>query len=182
MELDSKREVADLVTEAKRMLLSDPGYCKELADWIGRRANEASVPARKGFVGMSGHLPTQPDQAEHRMVNAVSAARKFSSGEEAIARQTIHIAAAPVFALLTTDDDAPESWIAAGQALQSALLFATSVSVSASFLNPPTEVPILRPKLARIFGTTAVAQVLLQFGYGQEIEHEERRPISDVID
>ena len=179
---DAKREVTDLVNEAEQMLLSDPGYRHELANWIGRRAGETLSPAREGFVGMAGHLPTLPDQAHLRMVNAVSTARRFSSGEEAIARQTTHIAAAPVLALLTTDDDTPESWIAAGQALQSALLFATSVGVSASFLNPPTEVPILRLKLARIFGTTAMAQVLLRFGYGPEIGHEGRQPISDVID
>lgn len=177
----AKRLIAELVAEAEKSLLDDPKYRQELGDWIGQRIGEATAREGEPHGSMAGHTPTRPAQPSLLTPSVASTVRMFSRGEEALGRLRRHLAAAPVVALLSTDDDAPRSWIAAGQALQRALLVATAAGAYASFLNPPIEVPILRPKLAPIFGITAMPQVLLRFGYAGEIPPEARRPTYDVV-
>jgi len=175
------RPIAELVAEAEKTLLADPKYRQELGDWIRERISEA-MPEGVPNTPMAGHTPAHPAQPDLLMPTVASTVRMFSRGEEALGRLKTHLAAAPVVALVATEDDTPESWISAGQALQRALLVATVAGACASFLNPAVEVPILRSKLAPIFGIKATPQVLMRFGYGEKILPEARRPTRAVVD
>lgn len=177
----AKASITELIAEAEKTLLADPKYRYEMGDWIGQRIRETIAPSQPD-ASIAGHTPTHPAHPDLRMPSAASATRIFSRGEEALGRLKKHLAGAPVIALVTTRDDTPESWIAAGQGVQRALLEATAAGACASFLNPPVEVPSLRPKLARAFGTRGTPQVLLRFGYGGEIPPEARRPTAAVLD
>jgi hypothetical protein len=176
-----KSSVADLIVQAQGMLLENPDYQREMGDWVGNRMREARPSASSG-TSIAGRTPTLPNQPELRIPTAASATRMFSRNPEALERLGQHLTAAPVIALLTTGDDTPASWMAAGQGLQRALLEATAGGACASFLNAPIEVPSLRPRLGELFGTKAVPQIMLRLGYGREIRPESRRPTSAVLE
>jgi hypothetical protein len=177
----AKDSVADLIVQAHENLLANPDYQREMGDWIGDRIREVP-PVTLSGASIAGKTPTLPTQRELRIPTAASATRMFSRNPEALARLSRHLTAAPIIALVATRDDTQRSWMAAGQGLQRALLEATANGASASFLNAPIEVPSLRPKLARIFGTESTPQLLLRFGYGRELPPEPRRPIAAVLD
>jgi hypothetical protein len=130
---------------------------------------------------MAGHIPAPRTQPELATPSAVSVARMYPPSGETWSRRKGHLASAPVLALISTDDDTPGSWIAAGQAMQRLLLVATSAGVSASFLNPAIEVPTLRPKLAGVFNARGLPQVLLRLGHGYLPAPEARRPVREVL-
>ncbi|MGC0372863.1 Acg family FMN-binding oxidoreductase [Streptomyces sp. SAI-229] len=71
-------------------------------------------------------------------------------------------------ALLWTVGDRPRDWLAAGQALERALLVATAHGVRTSLLHQAMEWPDLREAM-RVPGTRwCRPQVLIRFGYGPE--------------
>jgi hypothetical protein len=84
-------------------------------------------------------------------------------------------------AVVGTDADAPQDWLAAGQALASVLLRARAEDVWASFLNQPIEVPELRTRLCSVIGREGFPQLLLRLGYGTEVEATPRRSLKEVI-
>ncbi|WP_081736212.1 Acg family FMN-binding oxidoreductase [Amycolatopsis orientalis] len=69
----------------------------------------------------------------------------------------------------------------AGQALQRALLTATSAGLAASFISPPIRVPSARAELRRLLGCGVWPQVLLRLGYGLPLPWTPRRPLEDVL-
>jgi hypothetical protein len=175
-----KDSVADLIAEAHANLLANANYQHEMGDWVSRRISEARTRSQPG-ASIAGQTPARPTQSELRVPSAASAARMFSRNPEAVARLSQHLTAAPIIALLTTPNDEPENWMMAGQGLQRALLEAAAAGACASFLNAPIEVSSLRPKLAELFGTRAIPQILLRFGYGAAIPPEPRRPVAAVL-
>jgi hypothetical protein len=175
-----KDRVADLIAEAHAALLANASYQHEMGDWVSRRISEAKSMSRPG-ASIAGQTPARPTQPELRVPSAASAARMFSRNPEAVARLSQHLTAAPIIALLSTPNDRPENWMMAGQGLQRALLEGAVAGACASFLNAPIEVPSLRPKLAELFETKAVPQILLRFGYGVAIPPEPRRPVAAVL-
>jgi hypothetical protein len=177
-----KSLVVNLVGEAEKTLLARPQYQNELGRWVHQRVSESTVQSSVRRESAAGHLPEHRTQPDLAILSAANAARTFPPGEEAFARHKGHLAAAPVLALVTTDSDKPADWFATGQAMQRILLTATEADVSASFLNPPIEVPELRTKLADLFETKGVPQILLRFGYGPNIPPTPRRPVGDIID
>lgn len=181
-EPESKSRVIDLVGEAERTLLADSRYKKELGQWIQRRVAESASWAPRGPEFPSGRLPEHKSQADLATLSAANMGRAFPPGPEASARRKGHLATAPVLALVATDEDTPARWLAAGQAMQLVLLTAADAGLSASFLNPPIEVPAFRTKLADHFETTAVPQILLRLGYGPKLAPTPRRAVDEVVD
>jgi hypothetical protein len=84
--------------------------------------------------------------------------------------------------VLATSDDHPADWLTAGRALSGLLLTATTHGISASFLNQPIEVPVLRPELESALGMSGHAQVLVRLGYSTtRTEGTPRRPVEEVL-
>jgi hypothetical protein len=65
--------------------------------------------------------------------------------------------------------------------LQLVLLAATDAGLSASYLNPPIELPHLRRETAAAFDTKIMPQVLLRLGHGKSISPTPRRTIREVL-
>jgi hypothetical protein len=84
-------------------------------------------------------------------------------------------------ALLSTLHDAPVDWMRAGQALQRALLVATTEGLSASFMNQPLEQPDLRWLVRSPVTGRGHTQMILRLGYGVPVPATPRRPISQVL-
>lgn len=68
----------------------------------------------------------------------------------------------------------------AGAGMQRALLMATVLGLSSSFLPRPLQVPALRETLAGELRAHGVVQMLLRVGYGQPVIAAPRRPVDEV--
>jgi hypothetical protein len=107
---------------AQRTGVSETGYGIPAAD-LGPRAAKGRSPVRDFRLGEPG-----PDETGSGEAGA-------GSGDVPRARFERH----PQLLMLFTDRDEPTDWLRAGQAMQRALLTATSMGVSASFLTQPLE-------------------------------------------
>ena len=86
-------------------------------------------------------------------------------------------------AVLASERDTVESWLAAGQGLQRVLVTAAMHDVFAALHSQVIEVPNLRLELQRELCTSLVPHLLLRFGYPlEEPPVTPRRPVSDVLD
>jgi hypothetical protein len=83
--------------------------------------------------------------------------------------------------VLSTREDGPAAWTAAGEALQRVLLRATAAGLTASYLNAPIEVPSLRPLLREVLGEAGLPQIMLRIGYGLDVPATPRRPVDEVL-
>lgn len=88
---------------------------------------------------------------------------------------------APAVLVLCTADDAPTSWLQAGQALARALVVAADRGLAASYANEPIEVQSLRPKMAALVGD-GVPQLVFRVGYPDRTPESSRRYARDVTE
>ncbi len=87
----------------------------------------------------------------------------------------------PALAVLGTSDDLPINWFRAGEALQHALLVATSAGLSASFLNQPLHSDRLRPQVAKLLQERGHPQIIVRLGHGKDIPPTPRRAVEEVM-
>ena len=178
---DQKARAAELIAEAERTQLADERFSRELAEAIGQRISEAAEPVTEADRRLSGHLPSLSHQHDLFTPMAASVMRTFADGDAVAARQRARAEGSPVLALLWTDKDTPVQWIAAGQALQRALLVATLAGASASYFSAPVEVDAVRARLADACGIQGFPQALLRLGYGPMVSPAARRPLQEVL-
>lgn len=168
---EARYAVADLVAEADRLQWADKRFRCELAEWLlpNRSRSRDGIP---GFAQGAGALPAYAGPA---------VVRTFDLGKGQAAKHREIALYSPVLAVLGTDTDTREDWLAAGQALANLLLRARVEDVWASFINQPIEVPELRPQLAMIIGRVGFPQLLLRLGFGPEVKPTPRRSAQEVI-
>lgn len=160
--------VLALVSRADAAQRHDPGFVAELRSWTeGTRAVDGMprpVAARRGAEGEAVAL--------RRWAEPAGPARPLEIR--------------PLLAVLRTSGDHAYDQLAAGQALQRALLAATGHGVAASFLGQPTELPEVRAQLRDLLRERhpghGQPQVLLRLGYGAPGPRTPRRPLADVLD
>ncbi|TMR93615.1 Acg family FMN-binding oxidoreductase [Nonomuraea basaltis] len=87
-----------------------------------------------------------------------------------------------VVALLTTAGDTREEWMAAGQALQRILLYASAHGVSAAFHTQALEMQHLREFLRQELCSGEYPQMIMRLGITFEAKGAVRRPLSDLVD
>ncbi len=157
--------LAELVAEGDGRQFADPRWRRELASWMHpRRSGE-------GLVVPIAALPVT------RL--ALSA---FDLGRRTGAKDAALLEGSPAVAVLGTDGDGPADWLAAGCALQRALLTAAAEGVQAGYLNQPCQVGELRPQLAHLLGRPGFPQLVLRMGVStQEGRPAPRRPVTAVI-
>lgn len=171
--LDSERrhQVAELIAEGDRLQCADPSFRRELASWVhSRRA--------AGRDGMSAYAFGMPD-----LLSPVGALiiRTFDTGKGQAAKDHALAEGSPAIGVFTTLGDQTADWIAAGQAMQRALLSIAAAGFTSSYLNQPIEVPTLRPRLAALLGTKESPQILIRVGRGPELLPAVRRAVEDVM-
>lgn len=146
--------IADMVVEGEKMLQDNPDYRQEATEWAteGEPKNWLATIVTRLWETFA------PQQVDSSL-----------------------ILEAPALAVLCTEDDTPYNWLAAGQALGAVLLTADAMSVQASFLNQPIEVPSIRPRLQRLVGGL-VPQLILRMGVmeGDYQPHSPRRGTAEV--
>jgi nitroreductase len=158
--------------DAGSELAASTEHHDELKRWISTGRDDG-IPA--------GALPHQRDRGPapvraNDFLGAVPRAEREVSGPKVEYERSPHLA------LLTTDEDEPEDWLIAGQALQRVLLTATASGLSASFLCQLLELRDMReddpPHLPE-----ANLQMILRLGYAAErAARVPRRPLADVLE
>lgn len=166
--------IADLVAEGDREQMANKPLRRELIRWLHGPAGKS----RDGFSVSRYGL--------HSALNWLSpgvslALWAFNLGSLIAARDRRLASRGPVLAVLGTEADDPQSWLAAGQALESLLLQATAAGLSISFFNQAIEIPRLRTELSRVIGHGGFPQILLRLGYGGSAKHTPRRPAREVV-
>jgi len=167
-----KHALGVLVAEGDRAQMADPAFRRELAAWIRSRHADSRD-------GLSGAAFGMPDLLS--FVGALTV-RTFDMGEGQSARDLALADGSPALAVLATPGDTPGDWMAAGAAMQRALLALTGDGLAYSFLNQPIEVPALRPRLAAALGTGDTPQILIRVGRcTRDVPAAIRRPVGDVL-
>ena len=155
--------VGALVAEAMETQGADPAAREEILAWLRPDRDPRRDGVRDRYQGVWGRRAGLRESAA------------------AQARRTERMAAeSPALLVLATDGDRPADWVAAGMALERALLVAASEGAQASYLNAPVEVPILRARLARAVDGRQ-PQVVLRVGMPIERGGTPRRPLGDVL-
>ena len=170
--LDEGRfQLADLIAEGDRIQWANKRFRLELAAWMHPSRNE--------------HHDGIPSYAQE-MHDLFSCAppvviRTFDLGEGQAAKDRDIALYSPVLAVLCTEADTPQAWLAAGQALDRVLLRARVEDLWASFLNQPIEVPELREKLRAVMPRPFFPQLLLRLGFGSDVRPTPRRNVEEVM-
>ena len=160
---DETRRLLGVAADAEADLLADPSYRAELARWAGGERDQDGVPA-----GAAG--PRDPRGRTPVRDFLGGAAAGYEWFEDA-----------PQLAVLSTQGNAREDWLRAGQALQRVLLTATLRGIAASPLTQPLETR--DAWLVRDPATgSGWPQLILRIGYGLPVPASPRRPVRHVLD
>ena len=120
--------------------------------------------------------PTLPDWVGPMMFNWFY---KTASENEKYRHQINSSAGLAIFVSTLAN---PENWILAGRAAQRFALRATSLGLKHAFVNQPVEVASFRPELAVLVGLPGRRpDLVMRFGYGQNLLYSARRPVQAVL-
>ena len=167
-----KNVAAELIAQADRKQFNDRKFRRELSRWL------VSDGSRRGD-GIPGYSKSygSPISAGNTLL-----VRTFDIGGSVASSELELAKGSPMLAVLGTDRDEPESWLAAGQAMQRMLLLAQSHGISASFLNQALELDEFRLRFVEMITRGAgYPQLVMRFGYGPEAPATPRRRLEDVL-
>ena len=168
--------VLDYLIEGNTAQMRDAAFMRELIDWI--RFNDAhALATRDGLFARSSGNPTLPPWLARRLLPFVMTEKGENDKYAKHIRSSASIA---VFAAAKNDK---AHWVQAGCAYQRFALQATALNLRHAFINQPTEVLALRPKIAALIGIgDRRPNLIVRFGYGPLMPRSLRRPPVAVID
>ena len=165
------RHVADLVAAGDKMLLADPAFRHDLAEWV--RPNWSSKPdgipgAALGARGIAAALSPWTTKV-------LDLARLRAATDKNLCTE------APALITVSAEDAVPH-WLDAGELLGRILLTIEHEGLQCSYFNMPVQVPELRRDLRTLLGLQVWPQLLLRIGYClTEPAVTPRRPVEDVL-
>lgn len=166
---DQVLELAAAAGHAGSVEAEDPQLREELAYWTGRAGTGTGLPPE-----------VLPEQAPQTTVPARDFGRAgtlpIGPGHDRAA----------VYALLFGDEDEPDSWLRAGEALSAAWLTATRLGVSVVPLSGVVEVPGTRQTLRRLLAGLGFPYLVLRLGVADPAHagpaHTPRLAVAQVVD
>lgn len=165
------QEVGDLVAAAERMLLADPAFRSDLAEWIRPNWTQKS----DGITGAALGL--------HGVAAAMGAwtTKTIDMGKSRGANDKNLCVDAPGLVVLQCEDTVPH-WLECGELLQKLLLTLTGEDLHHSYFNMPVQVPDLRLRLRAVLGLSSWPQILLRIGFSLTPPAvTPRRSLDDVL-
>lgn len=163
---DAREAVLGLVRTAENRWRNDPAYWRELKSWT------SDQPERSDGIPTAAFGPWSALE--------VVPLRDFGLVQPSRGRYATDFEQPPTIAVLYTDDDSPEHWLRAGQALERLLLTATVRGVATTLMTQPMEIPELREMLANA-ANGKVAQAVLRLGYGTPGTPSPRRSVDECL-
>lgn len=170
-----RESVLELVSEGNRAQLSDPGFRRELIEWI--RVNDAhAMRTGDGLSGRATGKPQLPEWLAKLLMPVVLTANAQIRTDTENLRSSAGIA---VF--IGESDDLP-SWIEAGRAYERFALRATALGIRNAFINQPIEVRGLRRELHSVLGLggTGTAHLMVRYGRAPLAPYSLRRPVTEM--
>lgn len=166
---EDRDSIVGLVERGDLIQNRDPGSRRDIADWIAPTENRPDgIPASAlGLGDLMGHI-------------APLAQRYLDRGEVIAARDKKIASNAPVLAVLSTSEDTPQGWLAAGQALGRLLLRARAEGVWASFFSQPIQVNEPWFQLRHMTGVHHFPQLVFRLGYADPVAATPRRSVDEV--
>ena len=167
-------EIIKLIKYGALVQSSDSATRRDQADWM----TPAHSERRDG-------IPTRALGISDLISRVAPFALRVLDRGDAGADQQGHLAEnAPVLAVLCTDDEGPEAWLAAGQALSRVLLRARAAGVWASFFSQPVQVDEAWVQLRHALGIRNFPQLVFRLGYAEPTSEPTpatpRRPADEV--
>ena len=163
--------LAQIVHDADRAQAHDAEFRLELATWL--RPNQTDRP--DGMPGFAFGLSTPMATLAPLALRAFAWDRMRVVCDDELARE------APLLAVLMTQRDEPRDWIAAGQGMERALLFATSQGIGTGVMNQAIQVVKTRERVRELMGADRWPLAILRFGFGPEAQPTPRRVLRDVL-
>jgi nitroreductase len=163
----SRNLILGLGHAAERRLRADGGYRAELGRWT------RPSPRRRDGIPQAAVGPW--DALERLPL------RDFGLAQSQPWRTTERFEDHPTIAVLATDNDRPEDWVRAGQALQRVLLVATCLRLATTPISQPVEIPAIRELLTDTHAGRW-AQMIVRLGYGSPAAATPRRPLTDILE
>ncbi|MGA3265384.1 MAG: nitroreductase [Verrucomicrobiota bacterium] len=170
----TERQIAALVARADREQMANKLFREEFSMWIRGANKNAKDGMPASAFGLAKCLNFLTPGLSLLMYSA-NLGRLMAARDHSLAVN------APVLVVLGTAQDNPEAWLAAGQAVEAVLLYATVAGLCASFLNSPIQVNQIRTRLAQTVACNGYPQALLRLGYGKQGPHTPRRPLHEVV-
>ena len=158
--------LATLGARAEHVLETDEGLATEQQRWT------SELPLPREGVPVTRDAPRGSDVP----------LRRFGGGFSGVADDP-PAPEHPTLCVLSTDSDAPTSWLRAGWALSDLLLTLESEDLAASPLTQVLEQPALRAQLTGGLGLQGHPQVVLRIGapVSRRGPETSRRPVADVL-
>lgn len=167
--------VKDLIVAGNRRQLADPAFVAELKSWIRFSASSA-IGHGDGLYGPVTGNPAVPD-----FIGRIGFGLFFDPAAED-AKCAAEMDSSAGVAVFLGDRADPRHWVKAGRAAERFLLTATTLGLSASFLNQAVEVPELRADLAALVGEPGLRpDLLIRFGRAAPMPYSPRRPVGAVM-
>jgi len=165
----ARAEVGKLVARADRALYRDRSWRREVAAWIRPQGAPEGISAESlGFTGV-------------RAFFAPFLMRYFDLGKGQALRDEQLVAGSPLLAILSSQQDDPQSWVGTGVLAEELLLMATALELQTAFFDQMPEHPGLRADLAAFLKMKTFPQLLLRFGYGPVQAPTPRQRVSEVL-
>ena len=167
------QKVTNLIIKGDRLQRTDPLSHFELNQWSHPYQNFS-------HNGMAAY-----PQEIHASLDAIAPLISFTIRSDLAKLQSdreLHVSeTVPMLSVLSTNNDAPQDWLAAGQALARVLLQARGNGLQVSFLNQPIEIRDLRLQLQNILKIESHPQVLLHMSYGEKTKPTPKRTLDELI-
>lgn len=166
--------VADLILAGVRAQTDDPAFVEELRGWL-RFSTSRAVSTGDGLYSACSGNPVLPE-----WLGGFLFARFFTADAKA-EKAKVQITSSVGLAVIVSDRDDPEHWVAAGRSYQRFALQATALGLKHAFMNQAVEVPETRAALAAHLGLGGRRpDLILRFGRAADLPKSLRRPLADV--
>lgn len=169
-----RHQIAELVVQAEHLLMADPNYRQELANWI-RPANN------KTHDGIPAYAQGIDEHFDFATPLFALVLQTFDLGNSLAERSRKLVEESPAIVVLGTKNDTSNNWLAAGQALERILLRSQAVGLSCSFLNQPVQIPQLRSELSKVLSQAGFPQIILRLGFCKQVKPTPRRKVEEVL-
>jgi hypothetical protein len=168
-------QVIGYVVQGNTAQMNDDAFVDELKAWI-RFSGHDAVRLGDGLFAASSGNPVVPAWLGGMMFGLFFTPKAENDKYVKFLRSSAGVA---VFVGQASDQ---AHWVEVGRAYERFALQATTMGVRCAFVNPPVEVPTLRPQFASFLGLGGQRpNLVVRFGRGPKLPPSLRRPVQSVI-
>lgn len=164
-----------LLLAANAAQMGDAAFLSELKAWIRFGYGDALATRDGLFAGASASpvIPAALGRLLFDMAFTVEGKTK---------KYARHLRSSADVAVFVAERSDPAGWLDVGRCYQRFALQATELGLRHAFLNQPVEGPTLRADFAALAGVPGRRpDLIVRFGYGQDLPRSLRRPVEQIL-